>query len=96
VLVGRKPASRVEAALDELSAYGFVLSPGAQRALLRDPPRTEEGFVNAVFAQEGLGSPDPPDLVGLVRDIVREWLFDGGEGKGTRSGLPYTFIEDGD
>jgi hypothetical protein len=99
--MGRKPASRVDAVLDELGNYGFTLTLDAQRALSADPPKTEQAFVNAVFVAEGFGPvsaevfehPDRDGLVAYVKELVHDWLFDEGQGKGTRSGLPYTFME---
>ena len=57
--------------------------------LIDNPPETSDAFVDAVLRAEGL---DPSSLDKHARvalsDVVRDWLFDEGRGKGTRSGLP--------
>jgi hypothetical protein len=71
---------------------GFCLPPNEQEALLADPPRELGTFVDAVLVAEGFPTAELCEarIVSMVTGIVREWLFDGGQGKGTRSGLPLT------
>jgi hypothetical protein len=91
--MGHKPATRVEAALYQLCLYGFCLPPSDQEALLADPPRGELGtFVDAVLVAEGFPTAELCEarIVSTVTGIVRDWLFDEGQGKGTSSGLPLT------
>ena len=85
-----KPTTRVEALLHELCiGYGHCLPPDEQAALTAEPPKDEDAFVAAVLLAEGL---DPAVLDKRARlaltDLVRQWLFDEGRGKGTTSGLP--------
>jgi hypothetical protein len=89
---GTKPETRVEAALIELCVvYGFCLPPDEAEALLADPPQELDAFVDAVLVAEGFPTADLCDAktVGWVRGVLRDWLFDDGDGKGTRSGLPF-------
>ena len=88
--VGGKPSTRVEGLLDELCvAHGCCLPPDERAALIDNPPETSDAFVDAVLRAEGLAptSLDKHARVALS-DVVRDWLFDEGRGKGTRSGLP--------
>ena len=85
-----KPASRTEAALDELCVkYGYCLPPDKAAILLAAPPDDPDAFVDAVLVAEGL---DPLLVDKLarheLREVVCDWLFDDGRGRGTRSGLP--------
>ena len=81
------PTTRLEAALWELCArYGYC---GASAVHFDPPPGTVNEFVDAVLVAEGL----EPDLFDKGRrrelsDLVRDWLFDDGRGKGSKSGLP--------
>ena len=88
--MGTLPTSRVEALLIDLCVvYGYCLPSEAQEELLANPPDNPETFVDAVVVAEGL---DPTALDKRSRDqladLVRDWLFDNGEGRGTKSGLP--------
>jgi hypothetical protein len=87
-----KPGSCVEAALTELCAeYGYCLPDEAWEALLHNVPPSADAFVDAVLVAEGR---DPVLVDALERDqlreVVRDWLFDDGDGRGTKSGLPRT------
>jgi hypothetical protein len=85
--MGQKPASCAEAALYELCLkYGYCLPPDAQDRLLANPPPTSEAFAEALLLAEGL---DPMDSGrATVEGVIRDWLFDEGVGRGSRSGLP--------
>ena len=96
--MGDAPATRVEAALYVLCVdYGICLPPSAEAALVADPPRQLDAFVDAVLAADGRPSAElcDPAIVSWVTGVVHDWLFDDGQGKGTRSGLPFT-LGDGD
>jgi len=85
-----KPTSRAEAALDELcGTYGYCLPVEKAEALLAEMPADAEAFVDAVLLGEGL---DPTLIDKQQRhelvEVVRDWLFDAGRGRGTKSGLP--------
>jgi hypothetical protein len=85
--MGRKPTSRVDAALEELCVkYGYCLPPDDRDRLLAAPPETADAFADAVLIAEGL------DLNGRDRatvvEVICDWLFEEGSGRGTRSGLP--------
>jgi hypothetical protein len=85
-----KPSSRAEALLYELClTYGYCLPPDDEAALLADIPEDADAFVDAVLKAEGL------DAMLLdrgqrheLREVIRDWLFDDGRGRGTKSGLP--------
>jgi hypothetical protein len=84
------PTSRAEAALDELCrAYGYCLPSEKVEGILASVPDGPDAFVDAVLAAEGV---DPPlankDIRRQLRNVVCDWLFDNGSGRGTRSGLP--------
>jgi hypothetical protein len=89
--VGYKPTSRVEALLYDLCVtYGYCLPRTEEEALLANPPPDVDSFVDAVLIADG----EDPNLTDkyLRRDlaeVVRDWLFDNGRGKGSRSGLPW-------
>jgi hypothetical protein len=88
--MGSKPETRVEALLYDLCAtYGYCLPPDEQEAILADPPQDLDSFVDAVLVAEG---EDPSFFDKRMRsdlsDVVRDWLFGDGQGKGTKSGLP--------
>jgi hypothetical protein len=85
--MGPKPTSRVEAALEELCVkYGYCLPPHDRDRLLAEPPETADAFADAVLIAERL-DPDGPDRATVV-EVIRDWMFDEGSGRGTRSGLP--------
>ena len=88
--IGYKPITRVDAALYELSEYGFILSWDDLETLIADPPQELGAFVDAVLVGDGLPPAELCEqrLVSMVTEILREWVFDDGQGKGTRSGLP--------
>jgi hypothetical protein len=80
----------MEALLDDLCrTYGYCLPPDEQEALLANPPQDVDAFVDAVLVAEG---EDPALYDKRMRlelsDVIRDWLFDEGRGKGTKSGLP--------
>jgi len=83
-----RPASRVEALLEELCVRrGHSLSREKVEAIAADPPSDAEAFVDVVLQAKGL----EPGLVdkrtrGALMETVSQWLFDGGTGKGSRSG----------
>lgn len=56
---------------------------------MRNPPGELDEFVDAILAAEGL---DPilsdKQLRQWVDEAVRDWIFDEGHGRGTKSGLP--------
>jgi hypothetical protein len=85
-----KPGSRLEAALQELcEKHGYCLSGEKTEALLTDVPEHADTFVDAVLIAEGRN----PTLIDKgewyeLREIVRDWLFDDGKGRGAKSGLP--------
>ena len=84
-----KPATCAEAALGELCVkYGYCLPEEQAETLLADVPEDADAFVDAVLIAEG----HDPTLVDPrerheLRDVVRDWLFDG-QGRGAKSGLP--------
>jgi hypothetical protein len=74
--MGSKPATRIEALLDELCvSHGYCLPPDAWAALVADPPEDVDAFVDAVVVAEGL---DPILLDKRARrdltEVVRKWL----------------------
>jgi hypothetical protein len=85
-----KPASRVEAVLYELCVeYGYCLPNDELATILSNVPEDADEFLDAVLMAEG----NRPDLMDKsvrseLREVVRDWLFDDGLGRGTRSGLP--------
>jgi hypothetical protein len=88
--VGYKTATRVDALLSELCVKkGFCLPPDAQEALINNPPGDRNSFVDAILIADGI---DPvlcdKQIRRWVDEAVRDWIFDDGFGKGTRSGLP--------
>jgi hypothetical protein len=85
-----RPASCAEAALYELCVkYGYCLGADKTEALLADVPKDVDAFVDAVLAAESI-EPSLADRQTRVqlRDVVADWLFDHGRGRGTKSGLP--------
>lgn len=84
------PSSCAEAALHDLClTYGYCLDPVKAEAILSDVPEDPDEFVAAVLEAEGV----EPSLVEKhvrreLREMVCDWLFDDGRGKGTKSGLP--------
>jgi hypothetical protein len=85
--VGTKPTSCAEAALDELcDRYGYCVQAPEVEALVTDVPESAEAFLNSVLAAEG-GNPDKREREELL-GVIRDWLFDDGIGRGTKSGLP--------
>jgi hypothetical protein len=85
----------MEAALIELCVtYGYCLPPDKEAALVAQPPADLEAFVDAVLSADGaIAEGIDPRLADAgmraqVAAVLRDWLFDDGQGKGTRSGLP--------
>jgi hypothetical protein len=86
-----KPGSRAEAALWELCVeYGYCIGDEQAEAILAHPPGDLDGFLDAVLVAEGIPKPSLMDKRDRqqLREVVREWLFDEGRGRGTKSGLP--------
>jgi hypothetical protein len=87
-----KPRSCAEAPLTELCAgYGYCLPEEGWEGFVRDVPPDPDAFVDAVLVAEGRD----PFLTDTrerheLREVVRDWLFDDGVGRGTKSGLPRT------
>jgi hypothetical protein len=84
------PISCAEAALDELCRmYGYCLGGDKAKEILANAPDGPDAFVDAVLVAEGL---DPSltdrDTRRQLREVVSDWLFDGGSGRGAKSGLP--------
>lgn len=53
--MGIKPTTRVEAALDELCRrFGYCLKAEDSAAIMPDPPKSADAFVDAVLIGEGL------------------------------------------
>jgi hypothetical protein len=85
-----KPETRVEALLWDICVrYGFCLRPDDMEALIAAPPPDVNSFVDAILVAEGM---DPllceKDIRNFLSEAVRDWVFDEGLGKGTKSGLP--------
>lgn len=85
-----KPETRVEGLLADICIrYGFCLPPDEIDALVAAPPPDVDSFVDAVLVAEGR---DPAlcdkETREYLSEAVRAWLFDEGQGKGTKSGLP--------
>ena len=85
-----RPDSCVEALLIDLCVgRGYCLPPNKQDELLANVPEDADAFVDAVLVAEGL---DPTYFDKHEREeitaMVRDWLFDDGKGRGTKSGLP--------
>lgn len=76
--MGSKPATRLEALLDELCAgYGYCLPPDRKADLLAQPPQDVDAFVDAVLQAEGLDPSLCDERTRLdLSDVVRAWLFD--------------------
>jgi hypothetical protein len=69
--------------------YGFCLSPDADTAFITNPPDDFDTFVDAILVANGVDPALCDTRTRLwVSDCVREWIFDDGRGKGTKSGLP--------
>jgi len=88
--MGSKPETRVEALLYDLCVtYGYCLPPNEQEALLSNPPQDVDSFVDAVLVAEGEDlSLFDKQMRSDLSDVVRDWLFDEGRGKESKSGLP--------
>jgi hypothetical protein len=81
----------VEAALYELCvAYGYCIGGEAERAIIANVPDDPDAFLDAVLRAEGAQRPELMDKHdrALLLDVVRTWLFDDGEGRSAKSGLP--------
>jgi hypothetical protein len=84
------PESRAEAALYDLCVkYGYCRGSQKPEDFLASTPDDPDGFVDAVLAAEGI----EPQLAEeerrrQVREVICDWLFDEGRGRGTKSGLP--------
>jgi hypothetical protein len=80
----------VEALLHELCVgFGYCLPPDEQAALIAEPPRDVDAFLDAVVLADG-ESPSALDRQArlALAELIEAWLFDEGRGKGTQSGLP--------
>jgi hypothetical protein len=86
-----KPSSCAEAALDELCVhYGHCIPSERREELLAEAAEDAGSFIDAVLAAE---EGRDVDLVSrqerdVLLNVVRDWLFDKGHGRGTKSGLP--------
>lgn len=85
-----RPESCAEAALLELCAnYGYC---GASHKMVEFSGTTADdpdAWVDAVLAAEGSNHPlADKEARRQVREVICDWLFDGGRGRGTKSGLP--------
>jgi hypothetical protein len=85
-----RPESRAEAALYELCVnYGYCGASRRADEFLATTADDPDAWVDAVLAAEGI---EPPlaDKEGRrqVREVICDWLFDEGGGRGTKSGLP--------
>jgi hypothetical protein len=84
--------SRAETALDELCIkYVRLLRrepEGGSEAFFANAPDDPDAFADAVLAAEGIERP-LADKKGRrqVHEVICDWLFDGGRGRGTKSGL---------
>jgi hypothetical protein len=63
--------------------------PDAEDAILANPPSDADAFVDAVLLAEGRN----PDLIlredrRPLLEIVTDWLYDDGRGRGSMSDLP--------
>jgi hypothetical protein len=91
-----KPESCADAALDELCVkYGYCVLGEKAEALLANVPEDADAFVDALLIAEGSN----PTLLDKrerheLSEVVRDWLFDDGRGRGTKSGLPRLPITD--
>lgn len=85
-----RPESCAEALLWDLCArFGYCLGNEQGAAILANVPDTPEEFVDAVLRAEGR----EPAVVdknhrSQLCDLARDWLFDDGNGRGSRSCLP--------
>ena len=96
--MGYKPVTRVDALLGELCVkYGYCLPPDDQAALIAEPPQDVDAFVDAVLLAEGHDNPSlcNDETRRALGELVRDWLFDEGRGKGSKSGLPRLLPPDG-
>lgn len=85
--MGYRPASRVDALLEELCVkYGFCLPPDEHARLVTNPPVDPARFTEEVLRVEGLDqSLMDESLRKTLVSVVADWLH--GE-KGRSSGLP--------
>jgi hypothetical protein len=88
--VGQLPASRIEGLfLDLCRGHGYCPRPEEQVSITAEAPSNPKDFVDAVLVAAGV---DPGSVDKTTRrdleETVRQWLFDKGVGKATRSGLP--------
>jgi len=70
--------------------HGYCLPPDEQPTIINDPPQDVDAFVDAVLLADGHQNPSLCDKQTrlYLSELVREWLFDEGRGKGSKSGLP--------
>jgi hypothetical protein len=68
----------------------MCLPPDDYDRLIREPPSEPDAFVAAILIADGY---DPiladKQVRRWVSEAVRDWIFDDGHGKGTKSGLPF-------
>ena len=83
-----KPTSGAEAALEEPCVqYGYCVEADA---LLTDIFKDADAYLDAVLIADGYTSPtlmDKHDRQPLL-EVIHDWLFDAGRGRGTKSNLP--------
>jgi hypothetical protein len=69
--------------------YGYCGASQSAEEFLATTADDLDAWVHAVLAAEGI---EPPlaskEGRREVREVIRDWLFDEGRGRGTNSGLP--------
>jgi len=85
-----RPESRAEAALRELCAdYGYCGASQKGLEFLATTADDPDAWVDGVLAAEGIELPlADKEARRQVREVICDWLFDEGRGRGTKSGLP--------
>jgi hypothetical protein len=90
-----KPGSCAEHVLTELCVNGgYCLPPERQERILADPPESADAFLDAVLAGEldrdamHISYDVDKQTRKLLLAFITDWLFDDGQGRGTKSGLP--------
>jgi len=88
--MGNKPETRGRPSSGLCVMHGYCLPPDEQPTIINDPPQDVDAFVDAVLLADGHQNPSLCDKQTrlYLSELVREWLFDEGRGKGSKSGLP--------
>jgi hypothetical protein len=86
----RTGGSCADAALSELCIqFGYCIPPEAADAMLANPPPDADAFVDAVLvAEERDPNLIPKEERRPLLEIVTDWLYDDGHGRGSMSDLP--------